>query len=338
MVGGSHAPTALQYNQMAAKAEAEREKMKEAKSRAASPTDKNIPEGVEDIIIGNGVKQYKDLREIERRLDAVMMRKRMDLQEIRPQTHERTRTLRVWISNTAENQPWQGRGLEEDAFDFNTGMEGSFKVKIEGRVLDEEKTNAESDDAADEEPAKENGNNPDEMDHDAPSESGKKPTPVSTKPRQKLSHLFKQITVEYDRNKDLPADGAGFFEWKKPSKIPPNATTLPPLADFDCLEFERKSDENINCTISLYRDENPERFAISKDLAEIVDIEEGTRDRVVTGIWDYARALNLQQDEEKRLIQCDDRLRAVGTSAIPLHYIINAVIRSSDPIPSSFLT
>lgn len=338
MVGGSHAPTALQYNQMAAKAEAEREKMKEAKSRAASPTDKNIPEGIEDIIVGDGVKQYKDLREMERRLDAVMMRKRMDLQEIRPQTHGRTRTLRIWISNTAENQPWQGRGLEEDAFDFNTGMEGSFKVKIEGRLLDEENINTESDDEADEGPAKENGHgeNPDEMDHDAPSESNKKPSPASTKPRQKLSHFFKQITVEYDRSKDLPADGAGLVEWKKPSKIPPNATTLPPLADFDCLEFERKSDENINCTISLYRDENPERFAISKDLAEIVDIEEGSRERVVTGIWDYARALNLQQDEEKRLIQCDDRLRAVRTPAIPLCYFTNPVIRSSDPIPSSF--
>ena len=321
MVGGGHAPTSLQANQMAAVREAERLARANAKSRViGTPTDKNIPEGVEDIIIGDGVKQYKDMREIERRLDAVMMRKRLDLQESRPQTRERTRTLRIWISNTAENQPWQGRGLDEDAFDFNTGMEGSFKVKIEGRVLDEDNVSAEPDDEAEGGPARENGrtDNPDEMDHDARSEPTKKALPASTKPRQKLSHFFKQITVEYDRNKDLQSDSVGFIEWKKPSNKPPNAPLLPASADFDCLEFERKSDENINCTISLYRDEHPERFAVSKDLAEIVDLQEATRDRVVTGIWDYARALHLQQDEEKRLIQCDDRLRAVRISAIAL--------------------
>ncbi|MCJ1246713.1 hypothetical protein MMC30_003922 [Trapelia coarctata] len=316
MVGGSHAPTAVQHNNIMAAREAELKASARAKTRASEPTDKNIPEGVEDIIIGDGVKQYKDMREIERRLDAIMMRKRLDLAEIKPQSHERSRTLRIWISNTAETQPWQGRGLEEDAFDFNTGMEGTFKVKIEGRVLDDGNTDAGSEDEADDEIAKENGHsdNPDEMDHDAPTESTKKPSATSSKPRPKLSHFFKRIVVEFDRSKDLRSDGIAPAEWKKPSNIPPNATNLPATADFDCLEFERKSDENTNCTISLYRDENPERFAVSKDLMEIVDLEDGTRDRVVTGIWDYARALNLQQDEEKRLIQCDDRLRAVFKS------------------------
>ena len=307
MVGGSYVPTAAHSNHLAATHAAEQKAKENAKKRAKEPTDKNIPEGIEDIIIGDGVKEYKEMREIERRLDAIMMRKRLDLAETKPQSYERSRTLRIWISNTAENQPWQGRGLEEDAFDFNTGMDGSFKVKIEGRVLDDGETYADSDD---DETAKENGHweDPDEMDHDGPSESTKK---SSTKARPKLSHFFKRITVEFDRSKNLQSDGMGAVEWKKPANIPSNATTLPATADFDALEFERKGDENVNCTISLYRDESPECFAVSKDLMEIVDIEEGTRDRVVTGIWDYARALNLQQDDEKRLIQCDDRLRAV---------------------------
>jgi len=338
MVGGSHTPSAVHHSHMAATREAEQKAKDSAKNRAKAPTDKTIPDGVEDIIIGDGVKQYKDMREIERRLDAVMMRKRLDLAEIKPQSHERSRTLRIWISNTAETQPWQGRRLEEDAFDFNTGMEGSFKVKIEGRVLDDGKTNADSDDEADDETAKANGHpdNPDEMDHDGPSDSTKTPAATSTKPRPKLSHFFKRITVEFDRGKDLHSDGVVPFEWKKPSNIPPNATTLPATADFDCLEFERKSDENVNCTVSLYRDETPECFAVSKDLMEIVDLEEGTRDRVVTGIWDYARALNLQQDDEKRLIQCDDRLRAVCTFVIALQHITNTHNRSLNRTPSSF--
>ena len=57
-------------------------KQKEAaKKRASEPTDKNLPDGVEDVIIGDGVQRYKELRDVERRLDATMTRKRLDIRE-----------------------------------------------------------------------------------------------------------------------------------------------------------------------------------------------------------------------------------------------------------------
>jgi SWI/SNF-related matrix-associated actin-dependent regulator of chromatin subfamily D len=52
-----------------------------AKLRSRKPTDKNVPEGVEDCIIGDGVQRYRELRDVERRLDATMMRKRLDIQD-----------------------------------------------------------------------------------------------------------------------------------------------------------------------------------------------------------------------------------------------------------------
>ena len=315
MVGGNQQSSQPSQEQIKREQAGRQLAMEAAARRAKIPTDKNIPEGVEDLIVGDGVKQYRDMREIERRLDAIMMRKRLDLNEPRPQTHDRTRTLRIWISNTAENQPWQGRGLDENAFDFNTGMEGTFKVKIEGRVLEDEAAGVHSDDEDNEEDEKdadgsvEDVNADDSMDRDGTTETSKNPATVLTKPRPKMSHFFKSIIIEYDRNKNLQPESSGYIEWKKPPVLP-NAPN-PPMADFDTLEFERKSDENINCTINFYRDEIPERYTLSKDLAEIIDLEEATRDRIVTGIWDYARAMNLQQDEEKRVIQCDERLRAV---------------------------
>ncbi|MCJ1473706.1 SWI/SNF complex component snf12 [Lambiella insularis] len=333
--GGNQGQSALQQQQ-AHRDAAQRVMEAAAKTRAKQPTDKNIPEGVEDVIVGDGVKQYRDLREVERRLDAVMMRKRLDLHDIRPQSHDRMRTLRIWISNTAENQPWQGRGLDENAFDFNTGMEGIYKVKIEGRVLEDEDPTVDSDaeDETDKE-AKGDGQveeSEDAMDHDGGEESTKKPT-VPSKPRQKMSHFFKTIIVEYDRNKNLQPENAGYIEWKKPP-VPPNTPNPLAAADFDYLEFERKSDENINCTINLYRDENPERFAVSKELAEIIDVEEATRERVVTGIWEYAHAMHLQQDEEKRLIQCDERLRAVfKQDTIFFPHLTDIIVQHLSPLP-----
>lgn len=52
-----------------------------AKLRSRKPTDKNIPEGVEDCVVGDGVQRYRELRDVERRLDATMMRKRLDIKD-----------------------------------------------------------------------------------------------------------------------------------------------------------------------------------------------------------------------------------------------------------------
>ena len=294
------------------RASADKEMADRERNRAKKPTDRNMPDGVEEFIVGDGVQEYKKLRDMERRLDAVMMRKRLELQEQRPQAPERTRTLRVWISNTVENQPWQEKDLGESTFDFNTGMESTYKVQIVGRLLDNGREDVDDSDDESTSDKPDAGSDPNSMDHDGDGSAAKramKPAPS----RQRLSHFFKEITVDYDRTKNFQADGATLIEWKK-RPIQPNLPNPPADVDFDSLEFERKSDENINCTISLLRDETPERFALSAELSEVIDCKEATREAVVAGIWDYIKAMDLQQDEEKRLIQCDDRLRAVSTT------------------------
>lgn len=78
---GAHPQSSLTPSQMQAQQQAQSRASDRAKIRSQKPTDRNIPEGVEDCIIGDGVQRYRDLREIERRLDSTMMRKRLDLQD-----------------------------------------------------------------------------------------------------------------------------------------------------------------------------------------------------------------------------------------------------------------
>ena len=342
--GGPHAQSSASNAQLQAARNQAAMEMELAKRRARKPTDKNIPEGVEDIIIGDGVQQYKGLREVERRLDAVMMRRRLDLQASRQQKSERSKTLRIWISNTVENQPWQGRELDENAFDFSTGNEATYKVKIEGRLLDDNNLHDVSD-SEDEEHEESRigaaGKDGDVMEHDGHEESPPKTKPpAAVQPRHRLSHFFKSITVDFDRNKSLQPDGASQIEWKKPP-LTPNSSISSPAADFDCLEFGRKSDENINCTINLYRDESPDRYKLDTLLVDILDTEEETRAGIVMGIWEYVKAMNLQQDEEKRRIQCDDRLRAVSLHSTVMNAFVpfckgaKILNSSSRPTPCS---
>ena len=54
-----------------------------AKRRSKRPTDKNLPDGVEDCIVDPEVaRRYKELRDVERRMDTTMTRKRLDVADI----------------------------------------------------------------------------------------------------------------------------------------------------------------------------------------------------------------------------------------------------------------
>lgn len=254
-----------------------------ARRQSKKPTDRDVPEELSEVVVGDGVEKYKQLRDVERKLDAVMMRKRLDVSDnLQRRYTRREGVLRVWVSNTAEGQPWQimeegGIGLGEDGtFDFGENSTATFRVKIEGRLLEDEEDKEE--------------------------ESGGK--------RPRLSNFFKAITIDFDRNPALQPDGYSQIAWRKPDAnagADPNSSE----ANFDTLEFERKADENMNVTISLYRDEKSERFKLSPQLAEILDTEEEDRAGAVQGIWEYCRAMGLQEDEDRRSIVCDDPLRRV---------------------------
>ncbi|KAJ5736801.1 uncharacterized protein N7483_001926 [Penicillium malachiteum] len=296
--GPGHMPVAMPQHAVPAQympAQRVVQHVAEVPRRARKPTDKNMPDGIEDVVIGESVQQYKNLHELEKRLDAAVVRKRLDIQDSISRTSKKYRTMRIWITNTVENQPWQGPG--------NNPGSGRYKVRIEGRLLDDNTDSASEDE--DEGPA----NKDDAMDEDK-DEADESKESASKKSAQRFSHFFKSVTVDFDKPANAIPDEVKPVAWTKP-QVPPNTTSAPPNAEFDSIQFTRASQENLNVTVSLVQDESQERFKLSKELAEVLDVEEETRSGIVLGIWDYIRAMELQEDEEKRTVRCDHRLRSI---------------------------
>jgi len=292
---------ALTNAQIAQQQAAQHMATEQAKRRSRKPTDKAMPDGVEDATLSDGVQRYKELRAFERRLDATMTRKRLDLVDSVGRNPKRYKTLRIWITNTVEDQPWQSNSLNMDSFEFDSNMESSYRVKIEGRLLDEE------DDADKEDRDAVEAADADRMESDAPA----KPKPVTAPAKaqkSRFSHFFKSLTVEFDRKTRGGTEQN--VEWKKPDRAA-NSVSLPAAADFDELTFKRSGDENTNIVVNLYRHEEPERFELSPELAEVVDMKEATRQEIVMGLWEYIKLMGLQEDEEKRNFRCDELLRRV---------------------------
>ncbi|KAG7150795.1 SWI/SNF and RSC complexes subunit ssr3 like protein [Verticillium longisporum] len=248
--------------------------------------------GIEDCLAtGDSVAQrYRELRGIERRLDATLMRKRFDIADSLNRTTKRFKTLRIWINNTVEDQVWQTNGLAVDTFDFTPNVEASYRVKIEGRLLDDGYDNS-----SDEADGSDSGDD----------NSGSKST------TQRFTHFFKHLTVEFETSRSRAAADQT-VTWNKFDTTKPNHTKSPASTEADELTFKRNGDENMNITIKLTRQENPERHRVRPELAEIIDMVEATRQEAIMGVWDYIRASGLQEDEEKRHFRCDALLRKVS--------------------------
>lgn len=191
--------------------------------------------------------------------------------------------------------------MNVDAFDFSPNMEASYRVKIEARLLDD-------DDDEPEKTEESNADDGDKMEEDGPAAEKAK---ASTSSKPKFSHFFKEINVSYDKERYRNPEQA--VEWKRPEPSA-RAQAGAAAADFDEFTFKRNGDENTNITINLHRFEVPERYQISSELADVVDMKEGTQHDVVMGLWEYIRLNGLQEDEEKRNFRCDELLKRVSTN------------------------
>lgn len=207
-----------------------------------------------------------------------------------------------------QDQVWQGNGPTSDSFDFSGAAEASYRVKIEGCLLDDEAPEEEKSTKPTAADAATTEDNDDKMDEDTATNEKSN----ATSRKLKLSHFFKAMTVDFDRSR-FRNGAEQSVEWKKPDAAlrQPNGPNLPASADFDEIAFKRNGDENINITINLFRQEIPERYQFNPELADVIDMKEGTQQEAVMGFWEYIRQRGLQEDEEKRNFRCDELLKKV---------------------------
>ncbi|CAN6673711.1 transcription regulatory protein Snf12p [Trichomonascus vanleenenianus] len=251
------------------------------------PTSRTLPERVGEII--PEAKLYKDLEQAERRLDATISRKRLDLQDSLARSIKKTDTLRVFISNTAIEQPWQSEAkLDSNAFDFDTGMLPSWNLRIEGRLVNDE--------------------------------------PADSATRRKFSTFFTSIIVELETSDDVPAPPEGnIIEWHE-------SQNMGPSVEFDALDIRRKGDRNVNARITMQLKEYPNRYRLSDGLSKLLAIDEDTKPGVVVALWQYIKFHKLQDNEEKRIIRCDQAMREVfGKDTITFPQIMELISHHLNP-------
>ncbi|XP_067638864.1 brahma-associated protein of 60 kDa isoform X1 [Eurosta solidaginis] len=92
--------------------------------------DKILPQKVRDLVPES--QAYMDLLTFERKLDATIMRKRLDIQEALKRPMKQKRKLRIFISNTFYPS-------KEPSNESDEGSVASWELRVEGRLLEDGK-------------------------------------------------------------------------------------------------------------------------------------------------------------------------------------------------------
>ncbi|EIW74788.1 SWI/SNF complex 60 kDa subunit [Coniophora puteana RWD-64-598 SS2] len=160
--------------------------VKDAKKRKL--TSKTLPNALQQAPeFAEDSKMYRDLVEMERKLDWTISRKRVEIQDALARSPSTTRTLRIFLSHTTSGQAWQSTEGADPTVNLETG-EGipAWTLKVEGRLL--EIPNQRSRDKV---------------------------------PPRKFSTFIKRLIVELDRDPSVYPDG-NIVEWpSQPNTQPP---------------------------------------------------------------------------------------------------------------------
>ena len=59
----------------------------------------------------------------------------------------------------------------------------------------------------------------------------------------------------------------------------------------DGFEIKRKGDSNVKCKIFLNFDQQPRKYKLSEELADLLGVREETKSGIIMGLWQYIKVI-----------------------------------------------
>lgn len=235
-----------------------------AASVSYTPTDTSIPPKLYDKV--PNLEMYKKLKDAERQIDLVNVRKGLDFQaihakSIQPSNFPReTGILRVFIYNTCTNQPWQ-KQLAQERGELAGSGEPVWTLRVEGRLLRDKK--------------------------DA--------SPPPEHASLKFTSFLSGLSVDLLPNNDYPDmqnSPSNIIEWRDSSQqqmenmYPNNAANR--LLEFDGLDIKRNGIYDLDAKIAILVKSETSRVALTPEMAQFVGKQEATQLELLYSVWQYA--------------------------------------------------
>ncbi|KNE56504.1 hypothetical protein AMAG_02306 [Allomyces macrogynus ATCC 38327] len=261
-----------------------------ASTRHRKPVERNLPPKIENVVPEAAL--YKRMQETERKMDAIIMRKQVEIQDALAKPIKTRATLRIFVSNYAADQ----HHMEPTYLLTGGDVVPNWTLRIEGRIIEAAATLA------------------------------------PTAPPRKFSHFVQQILVEMDRDPMAYAGEPNVAEYHKNDANP---------SEFDGFEVKRRGDMDVKVKIVIRLDYGQDKFKLSKELARVLGFDLMSKSEVVLGLWQYIKQQKLLDQDDKRVVNCDDSLRQIfGSNQVLFPQIPDLITRCllpPDPIVINYV-
>jgi SWI/SNF-related matrix-associated actin-dependent regulator of chromatin subfamily D len=141
--------------------------------------------------------------------------------------------------------------------------------------------------------------------------------------------MIRNLVIEMDRDPNLYPD-TNHVQWTADPRwsnynilgayvTPPSGTdtttsgasSTSGSAPLDGFNITRTGDVPTSLRITIQINHVPERIKLSPHLANILGVQEDTRQNIFGSFWHYVKANGLQDKNDRRLIRLDEKLRSV---------------------------
>ncbi|KAJ2393147.1 SWI/SNF and RSC complex subunit Ssr3 [Coemansia sp. RSA 2559] len=260
--------------------------------------ERSLPPKIESYIPES--RLFMQLQSLERKLDAKIVRKRLEVQEALGKPVYKKRVMRIFVSNLAANQAAVIGGNDETDIEekgsssmakLGSSEPPSWTLRIEGRLVDPPGT-----------------------------------TWKTRPPAHKFSEFVNSMVIELERDPQLHADNV--VQWRRGAAE----------GDVDGFEIKRRGDEDVRTKIMLDIRTATDRFKVNSPiLRELLDIRGPiSKAGFIMKLWQYIKLNGLQDSEDPDQIRCDAGLRqafgsqVVSFTAIP--QMLHAFLTRPDPL------
>lgn len=262
---------------------------------------KDLPERLQDEVPESAL--YAQLVEFEKKLDATIMRKKVDIHEAVKAPSKSKRLLRVFVSSKAlyqdnaedkedEDISSKKHKGERDNINESESDEEEHKdspcwtLKIEGRLFDDPNLTKQE----------------------------------CNKTKKKFSAFFNRVFIELEERLYSKEDRT--VEWIRSM----HATEV------DGFEVRRLGSKDTKAKVVLYLDHQPPLFKLGAPLARVLGIHTATRNEIVMRIWTYIKTHNLQDPSDHTAIVNDESFEKLfGTERTSLQQIPKLMMQYLTP-------
>jgi SWI/SNF-related matrix-associated actin-dependent regulator of chromatin subfamily D len=127
---------------------------------------------------------------------------------------------------------------------------------------------------------------------------------ATIKPYLRMTHFIRKVEISFNKEQVEYPD----IEWNKETHLS-GTSGGQAEEDKDGIQVIREGDKEYDLSIAIHINYTPKQFKVKSELSALIGVRQCTRMQAVSALWEYMKANRLQDQEDRKVINCNKELK-----------------------------